>query len=82
MTIILYINNEHCTSVGQLKDYFSMNLTPENDIYADLLDYGRYGDIAAWLLEQNEQGLSSEVASISTDLSDSAFYAEFEELIV
>ena len=44
MTIILYINNEHCTSVGQLKDYFSMNLTPENDIYADLLDYGRHGD--------------------------------------
>lgn len=79
--IVLYINNEHCTSIAQLKGYFSEDLTPDSDIYADLLDYGRYGDIAAWLLEQNEQGLSSKVASISTDLSDSAFYAELKGII-
>ena len=79
--IVLYINNEHCTSVEQLKGYFSEDLTPESDTYADLLDYGRHGDIVDWLLEQGEQELSSKVASISADLCDSAFYAEMKGII-
>ena len=81
MAIILYINNEHCTSVNQLKDYFSMNLTPENDIYADLLDYGRHGDISQWLREKNEADTASSVDAIDSSLSDSAFYAKLKAAI-
>ena len=81
MAIILYINNEHCTSVGQLKDYFSMNLTPENDIYVDLLDYGRHGDISKWLREKDEADIASSVDAIDTSLSDSAFYAKLKAAI-
>ena len=79
--IILYINNEHCTSVTQLKGYFSEDLTPESDIYADLLDYGRHGDIAAWLRELGETELASRIESIDTGLSDSAFYRQLKAAI-
>ncbi|MBQ0057512.1 MAG: hypothetical protein KBT20_07640, partial [Bacteroidales bacterium] len=61
----LYINNEHCSTVEQLKGYFKLDLTPDSDIYADLLDYGRHGDIAEWLREMDEAELASKVESIS-----------------
>lgn len=72
---ILIINNEHCESVAQLKGYFSGDLTPGSDIYYDLLDYGRSGDIAVWLREMDEPELSSWVESVSTCLVDSEFLA-------
>lgn len=79
--MILYIGNKHCTSVEQLKEYFSMDLTPESDIYADLLDYGRYGDIASWLRQMGEPDMVSKIDPMSTDLSDSAFYAKLKAMI-
>ena len=81
MAIILYINNEHCTSLDQLKDYFSDDLTPESDIYADLLDYGRHGDLAEWLREMGEPERASKVETIASDLRDSAFYAQLKATI-
>ena len=81
MATILFINNEHCTSVDQLKEYFSMELTPESDIYADLLDYGRHGDIAKWLHEMGELELASKVETIAPDLIDSVFYARLKAAI-
>ena len=78
---VLYINNEHCTSLEQLKGYFSEDLTPESDTYADLIDYGRHGDIAAWLSEMDETELSSRVESISAGISNSAFYAQLKSVI-
>ena len=78
---ILYIDDEHCTSLAQLKSFFSEVLTPVSDIYADLLDKGRHGDIAEWLDEQGYPELSSSVASISAGLSDSAFYAQLKSVI-
>ena len=79
--IILYINNEHCISVEQFKGYFSEDLTPESDVYADLLDYGRHGDIAVWLRELGETELASRIESIDTGLSDSAFYRQLKATI-
>lgn len=79
--IVLFINGEHCTSLEQLKSYFSEDSIPGSDIYADLLDYGRHGDIALWLSEIDESELSSRVESISTGLCDSAFYAQLKAII-
>lgn len=79
--IVLYINSEHCTSLEQLKRYFSMSLTPESDIYVDLLDYGRHGDISKWLREKDEADIASSVDAIDTSLSDSAFYAKLKAAI-
>lgn len=80
--MILYINNEHCSSVEQLKGYFTENLTPSSDTYADLLDYGRYGDIAEWLREMEELEMASRVDSISGDLGDSAFFSQLKAAIL
>lgn len=65
----------------QLKGYFSEDLTLESDIYADLLDYGRHGDIAKWLLEMGEADMASYVDSIDTSLSDSSFYGQLKAAI-
>ena len=79
--MILYINNEHCTSVDQLKGYFTDNLTPDSDIYIDLIDYGRHGDIAEWLRQEGEPELASKMESIPTSLSDSSFYVHMKAVI-
>lgn len=78
---ILYIKNEHCTSVEQLKGYFSEDLTPESDTYVDLLDYGRHGDIAKWLGEMGEAEMAECVDAIDTGLSDSAYFVQLKSLI-
>ncbi|MBQ0058018.1 MAG: hypothetical protein KBT20_10225, partial [Bacteroidales bacterium] len=42
---------------------------------------GRHGDIAEWLREMDEAELASKVESISSDLSDSAFFAHLKAVI-
>ena len=79
--IVLYINNEHCTSLDQLKGYFSEDTTPGSDVYDDLIDYGRHGEIAAWLRQEGEPELSSKMESIPTSLSDSSFYVHMKAVI-
>lgn len=78
---ILYINNEHCNSIEQLKGYFNQELNVGSDIYSDLLDYGRYGDMAEWLREQGEEKLASLVDAIDTKLCDSDYIKKLCELI-
>lgn len=80
--MILYINNEHCSSVDQIKRYFTEDLTPGSGTYADLLDYGRYGDIAVWLREMGESEMATKVGSISGDLNDHAFFAQLKAAIL
>lgn len=77
----LYINYEHCTSLEQLKGYFNESITSDSDIYADLLDYGRRGDIAIFLRQIDEPAIASRVESIPKGLSDSAFYNKLKEAI-
>lgn len=79
--MILYINNEHCSSVEQLKGYFTEDLTPGSDIYADLQDYGRHDDIAKWLREMGEPEMADRVESIPKNLSDSVFYTQLKAAI-
>ena len=59
-----------------------MDLTPGSDIYADLLDYGRPGDIAEWLREMGEAALAANVDAIDTGLSDHAFFAQLKSAII
>ena len=49
---ILYINDEHCSSVEQLKEYFKTGMNYDSPIRMELLDYGRAGDISNWLREK------------------------------
>lgn len=78
---ILYINGEHCSSIEQLKNYFKENLTPESGTYADLLDYGRAGDITKWLDENDAPDFAEKVRAVDNKLSDSAFIYELSKAI-
>lgn len=78
--MILYINNEYCNSVKQLKDYFGQDINVGSDIYTDLLDYGRSGDIAKWLREQGYESLADKVDSI-VDNGDADYIKKLGEAL-
>lgn len=73
---ILYIGNEHCISLDQLKGYFTQEANPESDTYIDLIENCRSGDLSAWLRSQEENNLAAEVDSASKMSSDSVLYSE------
>ena len=77
----LYIDEDYCTSLEQLKGYFTERITPDSDTYADLLDYGKHGDIAIFLRQIDEPAIASRVESIPEGLGDSNFYHKLKEAV-
>lgn len=74
--IILYINDEHCSSVEQLKGYFKIGANYDNPIVMELLDYGRAGDISDWLREKGESELAKAVDNLNDNLGDSEYFSQ------
>ena len=74
--IILYINDEHCSSVEQLKGYFKIGTNYGNPIVMELLDYGRAGDISDWLREKGESELAKAVDNLNDNLGDSEYFSQ------
>lgn len=77
----IYINNQHCLSLQQLKEHFD-NLSDDSDTYLDLLDYARHGDLADWLEDHNEKELSNTVLSIDNSLGDSDYMNRLTDAIL
>ena len=72
----LYINEEHCTSLVQLRSYFKDSLSYDSPIFYDLLDYARSGDLSKWLREIKEEKLANQLETINSDLGDADYFAE------
>ena len=79
--MVIYINNEHCSSLEQLKGYFTQ-ASPNNDIYWDLLDYGRSGDISKWLYEIGENKIADRLDTIDPGLTDTQYFTEMTSVIL
>ena len=79
---ILYINEEHCTSLEQLRSYFEDSLCYDSPIFYDLLDYARSGDMSRWLREKGESGLADKVDGIDGKLGDSEYYSRLSALMI
>ena len=79
--IILYINDEHCSSVEQLKGYFKIGTNYDNPIVMELLDYGRAGDISDWLREKGESELAKAVDNLNDNLGDSEYFSQLTAII-
>ena len=79
--IILYINDEHCSSVYQLKEYFKIGANYDNPIVMELLDYGRAGDISDWLREKGESELAKAVDNLNDNLGDSEYFSQLTAII-
>ena len=78
---ILYIDNEHCSSVEQLKGYFKIGTNYDNPIVMELLDYGRAGDISDWLREKGESELAKAVDNLNDNLGDSEYFSQLTAII-
>ena len=78
---ILYIDNEHCSSVEQLKGYFKTGTNYDSPIRMELLDYGRAGDISDWLREKGESELTDSVDNINNDFGDSDYFSQLTAII-
>ena len=74
--INLYIDNEHCSSVGQLKQFFKAVTSYDSPIVKDLLEYGRAGDISDWLREKGEPELAKAVDNLNDNLGDSEYFSQ------
>lgn len=71
--VILYINDEHCSSVEQLKGFLNNEIKYGSPLFMDLVDYGRAGELAQWLIEQGETELAKDVDSINQTIGDSEY---------
>ncbi len=78
---ILYIDNEHCSTVEQLKGYFKIGANYDSPIVMELLDYGRAGDISDWLREKGESELAKAVDNLNDNLGDSEYFSQLTAII-
>lgn len=74
--INLYIDNEHCSSVEQLKRFFKAVTSYDSSIVMELLEYGRAGDISDWLREKGEPELAKAVDNLNDNLGDSEYFSQ------
>ena len=76
----LYINEEHCTSLEQLRNYFGESPYQSSTFY-DLIDYARSGDMSAWLREKGESNLADKLDSIAENLGDGDYFSRLSALM-
>ena len=79
--VILYINDEHCSSVEQLREYFNKEIKYGSPMFMDLVDYGRAGELAQWLMEQGETELAKEVDSINENIGDGEYISLLSSIL-
>lgn len=79
MKTILYINDEHCTSIEQLKSYFSQ--LEVGSVFEDMLDYGRHGDITSWLQEKGYSEYAEGMKAIDSGLGDADFIKAMSKVL-
>lgn len=77
----LFINDEHCFNINQLKQYFELPIKYGSPLFKDILDYGRAGDIAKWLREHNECELADGVDLIADDIGDGEYMSCISDII-
>ena len=66
------VHGEHCVDIEQLKGYFQ-HLSQASDVYKDLLDYSKSGDLESWLEKHGEEGLARKVAAIDKHSGDAEY---------
>lgn len=77
---VLYIDNEYCYDIEQLKRCFD-SITINSSSCTDLLEYGRNGDIAAWLREHNDSDIADQIDTIDINLGDSEYINQLANII-
>ncbi len=85
MRTLLYINDTICSSIEQLRNLFSKELSPDTPIYEDLLTLQRDGELAQWLAEGNteeEKALANKVNQLSKSTPNSELIKQLTKIFV
>lgn len=85
MRTILHINNSICSSLEQLRYFFSMELVPETPLYEDLLTLQRDGELTRWLAEGNteeEKILARKINDLSLSTPNSELMEQLVKIFI
>lgn len=85
MRKILFINDDICCSLEQLRDIFSDALVPGTTLYEDLLTLQRDGELARWLSEgdsEDEIKISKMLNDLPIDISNSELVNRLKKIFV
>ncbi len=74
----LYINNEFCESIEQLKGYFDEDILPS--VEEDLIQLGKNGVLSDWLRNISENNLADKVDSLDEDLGDFEYKQQLSQI--
>lgn len=77
----LYINDEFCKNLDQLKTYFNDCLS-DNDVYTDLLESARNGWMSQFLLALGEDKLANRIETIDCKLCDHDYMSQLSLIII
>lgn len=81
MKTILYINNEKCNTFKMLEKHF-LSVKSFDDVFYDLVDFGRYKDLSNFLREVGEFEKADKIDVIDSNLNDSCFFSEMYYIII
>lgn len=81
MKTILYINNEKCNTFKILEKHF-LSVKSFDDVFYDLVDFGRYKDLSNFLREVGEFEKADKIDVIDSNLNDSCFFSEMYYIII
>lgn len=81
MKTILYINNERCNTFKMLEKHF-LSVKSFDDVFYDLVDFGRYKDLSNFLREVGEFEKADKIDVIDSNLNDSCFFSEMYYIII
>ena len=73
MEKIIYIDNKLCSNIEQLRSYFNAPINYGSNIFMDILDYGRSGDLSLWLREHEENELALNIDDIDQNIGDGEY---------
>ena len=78
---ILYIDNKLCSNIEQLRSYFNAPINYGSNIFMDILDYGRSGDLSSWLREHEENELALNIDDIDSNIGDGEYISRITDII-
>ena len=81
MEKIIYIDNKLCSNIEQLRSYFNAPINYGSNIFMDILDYGRSGDLSLWLREHEENELALNIDDIDQNIGDGEYISRITDII-
>ena len=81
MNTKLFIKDDICDNFVQLQNYIRL-ITRDSEIYSDILEYGRNGDLSEWLREHGKEALADQINAIDNTASDNEYIKKISLIIL